>query len=75
MTATATKRRKVPIDAHVYRRGNLFVFSLNTPAAHKWVAENVETEGWQWMGARLAVDQDCALNLVRGMLAAGLKVA
>lgn len=63
------------VDVEVSNEGSVFLFHLNTADAEAWVEENVETEGWQWMGRKaFAVDHRYAQLLAEGMLEAGLVV-
>lgn len=62
------------IDVLVHDHGSIFLFSLLTPAAQEWVAENVETESHNWLGGSLAVEHRYAHALAAGMIDAGLNV-
>lgn len=70
---TTTTAQPVP-DVTVRYFGSQFLVTPETPAAKAWVAENVQLEGWQWMGKAFAVDQHFIENLVDGMQADGLVV-
>lgn len=61
-------------DVNVSRDGDMFLFTFNTAAAKAWQQENVDAEGWQWLGTNLAVEYRAAHDLVDGMRAAGLTV-
>jgi len=63
------------VDVLVENHGTIFLFKPQTEAAKQWFAENVQTEGWQWLGKGLGVDHRFAENLVAGMIEAGLEVA
>lgn len=63
------------MDVIVSNEGSLFTFTLKTSAARAWVEENVQLEGWQWLGTRtFAVDHRYADQLAAGMQDAGLEV-
>ncbi len=49
-------------------------FHLLTKAARDFVNENVEAEGWQWLGRALCVDHGYADGLRELMLDNGLGV-
>jgi hypothetical protein len=62
-------------DVIVRNHGNQFTCTLVTKAAQDWVKENVEIEGWAWMGnAVFSVDQHYIEDLVAGMEEANLLV-
>ncbi len=64
------------VDVRVENHGSIMLFIVLTPAAVEWVAENVPTEGWQWLGQRsFAVEPRYADNLIAGMEDAGLIVS
>ena len=63
------------MDVSVFNHGSVFLFTLKTPAARARVDENVQLEGWQWVGANaFAVDHRYADQLAAGMEEAGLEV-
>ena len=45
-----------------------------TDAARDWFEDNVASEAWQWLGHALVVDHRLAVDLLRGIDAAGLRV-
>lgn len=50
---------------------------LITPVSYvgrQWIDENIQAEGWQWLGGSLAVDKRYAEPIVNGMLNDGLDV-
>lgn len=62
-------------DVEVRNEGSIVAFDLRSQAAKEWVWENVESEGWQWMGAHtLCVDWRYAEPLVDALRNAGLEV-
>lgn len=62
-------------DVEVSNQGSVVLFILISAAAIAWVEENVQTEGWQWMGRNtFAVDHRFASDLIEGLQAAGLTV-
>ena len=62
-------------DISVENHGSVMTFQPLTPVGQDWIDENVESEDWQWLGGRLAVEPRCARDLAQGMLDAGLTVA
>lgn len=66
---------KVDVLVEHQRGSGLATFRLYTQAAKDWVAENLEIEGWQWLGAStLGVDWRYAEPIAAMMDAAGLIV-
>ena len=64
------------VDVTVVNQGSVFAFYLNTQEAKDWVEENVQTEGYQWLGdGMFAVEWRYAAALARGMQEDGLVVA
>lgn len=50
---------------------------LITPVSYvgrQWIDENLQVEGWQWLGRSLAVDKRYAGPIVDGMIGDGLDV-
>jgi len=75
INATAEKMAdaaKAAPDVLIANDFSVFVFTPLTPAAKQWVAENVQSESWQWLGASLVVETRYAWGLAEGMLADGL---
>lgn len=62
-------------DIRVHPEGTVVAISPETPAARQWIEENVQAEGWQWLGNMLVVDHRYALPLLRGAHDAGLVIA
>ena len=61
------------VDVYITGGGNVFLFSLRTPAAHHWVDEHV-SEGRLMLGNGLAVEWRYAAALVEGMQEGGLVI-
>ncbi len=61
-------------DVHVGNHGSIFTFEPRSAAAREWIADNVQSESWQWIGGALSVDHRYAQDLAQGMLDAGLVV-
>ena len=61
-------------DVLVANAFTTFVFTPLTSRAKRWVAENVQSEAWQWLGASLVVETRFAWGLAQGMLDAGLEL-
>jgi hypothetical protein len=53
------------------RLSNLVTFEPTNKKERRWMADNVQAEGWQWLGRALAVDARVANDLADGMSAAG----
>jgi hypothetical protein len=70
-------RKRAP-DVTVSGEGpgtSVYLFIVHTPAARKWVDENVQLEGYQWLGANsFGVEHRFARDLSAGMQEAGLMV-
>lgn len=62
-------------DVLVRNEGTVFMFCPVTPVAKQWIAENVESESWQWFGNTLVVEHRYAWGLGQGMRDAGLVLA
>lgn len=63
------------IDVTVERHGGIYGFRFHTQAAETWKDEHVESEGWQWWGGMLCLDDKrLAMELAQGMLNDGLTV-
>lgn len=61
-------------DVVVSNQGTIIQFRPVTDAGREWIDENVQSEGWQWLGAWLSVDWRFAAPLIEGMQNAGLNV-
>jgi hypothetical protein len=66
---------KRAIDVRIENHGSVLLFTPCTPPAQEWVNENVQLEGWQWLGNGFAVDPRYADQLIAGMEEAGLVVS
>jgi hypothetical protein len=53
-------------------QGTLVGFNPRTEEAKQWFADNVTSEGWQWMGSTLWVDHRMAGPLIDGLAREGL---
>ena len=65
---TTTNTPQVEITDH----GSVVTFTPLTQEAKDWFAENVASEGWQWLGPALGVDHRFATDLTSGLEDAGL---
>lgn len=78
MSTTLKKKTKTPepapVDVEWRGEGSMYQVRAVTKTAKDWVAENVQLEGWQYMGEWFAVEHRYIDNLVTGMLDAGLNV-
>jgi hypothetical protein len=61
------KKTKNKPDVRVHDCGSIVQLEILTPAGRKWVAENVESEGWQWLGNRLCIEPRMVVDIVAGM--------
>jgi|APSaa5957512535_1039671.scaffolds.fasta_scaffold51154_3 hypothetical protein len=59
-------------DVNVTDHGSVYLFTLNTEVAQKWVEDNVYEP--MWMGLKLAVEWRYAYELFCNMEADGLLV-
>lgn len=71
MTDAVCKQSIAP-DVLVRDGGTVFTFCPLTPRAKQWIAENVQSESWQWFGNALVVEHRYVLALVEGMMDEGL---
>lgn len=61
------------VDVEIFDEGSIVQFMCFSNTALDWVNDNVQLEGWQWIGGRsFAVDHRFAGNLADGMQAEGL---
>jgi hypothetical protein len=69
----AKRQKPCPnIDFQVSNNGSTISFLLFSEAAKAWVVENVQLEGWQWLGPSIfAIDPRYADQLIAGMEDAG----
>jgi hypothetical protein len=61
-------------DVVVENHGSVFVVTPLSPEASEWVDENVQLEGWQWLGASFACEPRYVPSLIDGMHENGLMV-
>jgi hypothetical protein len=61
----------MPQDFRVTNHGSIITIQPLTDEATTWLDENVEAEGWQWMGPSLCVEPRMAGALVDGIEEAG----
>jgi hypothetical protein len=61
-------------DVLIENEGTIVMFQPVTDAARDWFSVNVQTEGWQWFGTRLAVDHRMAGSLIEGLLSEGFNL-
>lgn len=61
-------------DIEIINQGSLIGFNLISDAAREWFADNVEAEGYQWMGNVLYVDHRFADAIIEGVRDAGLTI-
>lgn len=53
-------------------RGSLVGFYPHSDEAKQWIADNVASESWQWMGSVLWVDHRPAQDLINALQQEGL---
>lgn len=63
-----------PSDVTVSGGGTIYLFHLESDTARDWVDDQVQLEGWQWLGRAFAVEHRYVGALIEGMLADGLRV-
>lgn len=61
-------------DVLIYVNGSMVGIQPMTPAADQWIAYNLPTELWQWLGNTLWIDHRCAPAIIEGMQHDGLEV-
>lgn len=61
-------------DLTVIWQGSVVAFYPHTELAKGWIADNVESESWQWLGGGLIVDRRFAGDLIQGMLGSGITI-
>ena len=62
-------------DVTVRDEGTIVQFIPNSDAARAWFKENVQAEGWQWMGPALCVDARPAQDLAQRLEEEGFTIA
>jgi hypothetical protein len=62
-------------DIQIDATGSLYYLTPMNEKGWNWIAENVESESWQWQGLSLAVDHRYAEDIALGARAEGLKVS
>jgi hypothetical protein len=62
------------MDFVIGNHGSIVTFHAITCEARDWLDENVASEGWQYLGARLCVDHRYAATLTAAIVAAGLEI-
>lgn len=61
-------------DALVSGGGSIYQLTPLSEAAKAWISENVQAEGFMWMGSSLCVEHRYIADIVQGMQDAGLEV-
>lgn len=61
-------------DFKLHNHGSVVMIEPVSHEAKDWVRENLDLEGWQWMGNAFAVEPRMVDNLVAGIEEAGLTV-
>lgn len=61
-------------DVTVINNGSVFLIYPHTQTAKDWMSENLQAEGWQYLGKTLAVDQRYIADIADGMSDDGLNV-
>ena len=65
---------KTDADVRVRNEGNIWMVEPVSKEAKDWVNQNVNLEGWQWLGRSFAVDQHMIEDLMNGMEHEGLVI-
>lgn len=55
-------------DIYLSDQGSVVGFTPVTDAGKDWIAENLETEDWQWAGVTLWVDHRPASHIILGII-------
>lgn len=58
-------------DFTIRHDGSIFMFTPLTGICRQWIEDNVQSEGWQWFGNALCVDQHLARGLKNTLEDAG----
>lgn len=61
-------------DFEVIDQGSIVAITPMNEAAQQWLDDNVEAEGWQFLGHSLCVDHRCADAIIEGIICDGLSV-
>jgi hypothetical protein len=61
-------------DIEVTNGGSVVLLTPKTGTGRDWIDDNLDTEGWQWMGASLALDHRYAPPIIEGMIGDGLTI-
>ena len=62
-------------DFEIKNCSSIVLFNLLTAGARDWVAENVSTEPWQWMGtSTLSIEHRYATQLASTMVEEGFNL-
>lgn len=61
-------------DFEVNDEGTIVQIIPVSQTAKDWIDENVESEGWQWLGRALCIDHRYAEDIIDGMLSEGLEM-
>jgi hypothetical protein len=62
-------------DFQIADHGSIISIKPVSDAARQWVAENVVSEPWQWLGGALCLDVRCARHLVDEIAAQGFEIS
>ena len=61
-----------PADLEFNNHGSIVTCTPLTERGEEWVAENVATDSWQWLGNSFSIDWRYAADLAAGAIADGL---
>lgn len=61
-------------DFRIADQGSIVMVTPLTQPAKDWVEENVQLEGWQWLGGGFAVEPRYVMSLASGIADAGLEM-
>ena len=62
-------------DFKIADHGSIITIRPVSEAARQWLAENVLSEPWQWLGGALCADHRLARDLVEEIVAAGFAMS
>lgn len=61
-------------DVEFAEHGTVNTLTPLTAAAREWIDENLDVEGWQWLGGSVGIEPRMCPNIIQGMIDDGLAV-
>lgn len=62
------------MDFTASNHGSIILLTPKTEAAHAWVNENLQVEGWQTLGSSIAIEPRYFGDIVEGIRHDGLTI-